>query len=243
MRQALKRKPDSEVLILAAAEDPAKRVQYESEQLATIIELVPSGLHDDDGVKDPTQIGDGNGGYENQFIELANVAFDHHNFINVDQIFHHHSQPALHEYGQLWTGTDLIVLESCAIPPSPSLMPPPPVPPRPQFQQQSFFPQTNQLKSHISPQPAAANSSKLHERKYNKKSNFSEPKMASADSDSDVEDKSLSWLLNFKLDELPHLSPETKRKPLTEGLTVEKTFEADDTNVAENVVIENTTKA
>lgn len=63
----------------------------------------------------------------------------------------------------------------------------------------------------------------------------------------DVEDKNLSWLLNFKLDELPHLSPEAKRKALnvnSEGNGQEKAcFEDDDTNVAENIIIENTAKA
>lgn len=60
----------------------------------------------------------------------------------------------------------------------------------------------------------------------------------------DADDKNLSWLLNFKLDELPHLSPEAKRKAMNSSNTdangQEKTcFEEDDTNVAENIVIEN----
>lgn len=68
-----------------------------------------------------------------------------------------------------------------------------------------------------------------------------------------MEDKNLSWLINYKLDELPHLSPEAKRKALNGGgdnktngggvaggevQGYEKTHFEDDTNVAENVTIE-----
>lgn len=65
----------------------------------------------------------------------------------------------------------------------------------------------------------------------------------------DADDKNLSWLLNFKLDELPHLSPEAKRKAMNssnigQNAQDKPCFEEDDTNVAENIVIENnTTKA
>lgn len=60
----------------------------------------------------------------------------------------------------------------------------------------------------------------------------------------DADDKNLSWLLNFKLDELPHLSPEAKRKAMNSSNTdvnsqEKPCFEEDDTNVAENIVIEN----
>lgn len=61
----------------------------------------------------------------------------------------------------------------------------------------------------------------------------------------EMEDKNLSWLINYKLDELPHLSPEAKRKVLGDNKNVggevqgyEKTHFEDDTNVAENVTIE-----
>lgn len=61
-----------------------------------------------------------------------------------------------------------------------------------------------------------------------------------------MEDKNLSWLINYKLDELPHLSPEAKRKVLNDKANevqgYEKTHFEDETNVAENVVIEHITK-
>lgn len=38
----------------------------------------------------------------------------------------------------------------------------------------------------------------------------------------DSEDKSLSWLYNFKLNELPHLSPEVNRARTETGLQVDK---------------------
>ena len=60
----------------------------------------------------------------------------------------------------------------------------------------------------------------------------------------DLEDKNLSWLFNFKLDDLPHLSPEAKRRqlPKTNELILDSTpIEEDDLNVAENVTNENST--
>ncbi|EAT38641.1 AAEL009489-PA [Aedes aegypti] len=89
----------------------------------------------------------------------------------------------------------------------------------------------------------------------------------------DIEDKNLSWLFNFKLEDLPHLSPEAKRKqapkngtgPSSGGPTATSTststtalgvhlesdsgldqttaIEEDDMNVAENVTIENSAAA
>lgn len=122
-RVSLKRKPESEPLSLAESE-AIKRHQFEAAELqpTTVIELVPTTLvkPTDDGYEDQAQ----------QFIELSNVAFDHHNFINVENIFHHQQPFHIHtnsvpEFatGQLWNGTDLIVLESCPPPP-----PPPPLP-------------------------------------------------------------------------------------------------------------------
>lgn len=66
-----------------------------------------------------------------------------------------------------------------------------------------------------------------------------------------MEDRNLSWLINYKLDELPHLSPEAKRKALGDNKTAsgelhvydKPHFEVDDTNVAENVTIEHITRA
>ncbi|KXJ79036.1 hypothetical protein RP20_CCG002655, partial [Aedes albopictus] len=87
----------------------------------------------------------------------------------------------------------------------------------------------------------------------------------------DIEDKNLSWLFNFKLEDLPHLSPEAKRKQAPKhGPTATSTplstttatglvgshlesdpslidqstaIEEDDLNVAENVTIENSAAA
>ncbi|XP_055713473.1 forkhead box protein D3-like isoform X2 [Phlebotomus papatasi] len=70
----------------------------------------------------------------------------------------------------------------------------------------------------------------------------------------DLEDKNLSWLFNFKLDELPHLSPEVNRTPSVattprnnsstkkiDEIIQEATAGIDDEemNVAENVIVEN----
>lgn len=38
----------------------------------------------------------------------------------------------------------------------------------------------------------------------------------------DSEDKNLSWLYNYKLNELPHLSPEVNRSRTETGLQVDK---------------------
>ncbi|XP_037047495.1 forkhead box protein N3-like isoform X2 [Bradysia coprophila] len=64
----------------------------------------------------------------------------------------------------------------------------------------------------------------------------------------DCEDKNLSWLFNYKLDDLPHLSPEVNRSRTETGLKVDEIIqeatstEVDESDmvVAENVVIENT---
>ncbi|GAB0091388.1 uncharacterized protein DMENIID0001_062270 [Sergentomyia squamirostris] len=69
----------------------------------------------------------------------------------------------------------------------------------------------------------------------------------------DLEDKNLSWLFNFKLDELPHLSPEVNRSastvPVRSHTSTKKIDEIiqeatagideDEINVAENVIVEN----
>lgn len=91
----------------------------------------------------------------------------------------------------------------------------------------------------------------------------------------DTEDKNLSWLMNFKLDDIANLSPEIKRKRMTSNASLEPQqqqhqtnyhnvhqqptnqqmeemnhqqmlkdhhcIEDDEMNVAENVVISNTT--
>lgn len=64
----------------------------------------------------------------------------------------------------------------------------------------------------------------------------------------DSEDKNLSWLFNYKLDELPHLSPEVNRCRTETGIKVDEIIqeatateiEDCDMIVAENVVVENT---
>lgn len=84
----------------------------------------------------------------------------------------------------------------------------------------------------------------------------------------DFDDRNLSWLFNFKLDELPHLSPEVNRtsqlsptsklhlqneehlqQQLRTGrkvdeLIMETTADLDESemSIAENVVVENTPK-
>lgn len=58
----------------------------------------------------------------------------------------------------------------------------------------------------------------------------------------------MSWLFNYKLDDLPHLSPEVNRSRTETGLKVDEIIqeatstEVDESDmvVAENVVIENT---
>ncbi|XP_059609522.1 uncharacterized protein LOC132256930 [Phlebotomus argentipes] len=68
----------------------------------------------------------------------------------------------------------------------------------------------------------------------------------------DLEDKNLSWLFNFKLDELPHLSPEVNRSASVttprshstkkiDEIIQEATagIDDDELNVAENVIVEN----
>lgn len=92
---------------------------------------------------------------------------------------------------------------------------------------------------------------------------------ATPETPEDIEDKNLSWLFNFKLEDLPHLSPEAKRKQVPKnagptgaggpvgstvhaaisqlepepGLDQSTAIEEDDMNVAENVTIENSTAA
>nr|XP_029734210.1 fork head domain transcription factor slp2-like [Aedes albopictus] len=94
---------------------------------------------------------------------------------------------------------------------------------------------------------------------------------ATPETPEDIEDKNLSWLFNFKLEDLPHLSPEAKRKQAPKhGPTATSTplstttatglvgshlesdpslidqstaIEEDDLNVAENVTIENSAAA
>lgn len=69
-----------------------------------------------------------------------------------------------------------------------------------------------------------------------------------SDVQEDCEDKNLSWLFNYKLDDLPHLSPEVNRSRTETGLKVDEIIleatstEVDESDmvVAENVVIENT---
>jgi len=69
-----------------------------------------------------------------------------------------------------------------------------------------------------------------------------------SDVQEDCEDKNLSWLFNYKLDDLPHLSPEVNLSRTETGLKVDEIIqeatatEVDDSDmvVAENVVIENT---
>lgn len=65
----------------------------------------------------------------------------------------------------------------------------------------------------------------------------------------DLEDKNLSWLFNFKLDELPHLSPEVNRSRSNTGKKVDQIIqeatagiEGDDLNIAENLIVENIVK-
>lgn len=54
----------------------------------------------------------------------------------------------------------------------------------------------------------------------------------------DSEDKSLSWLYNFKLNELPHLSPEVNRARTETGLQVDKIIqEATSTEIEENATV------
>lgn len=54
----------------------------------------------------------------------------------------------------------------------------------------------------------------------------------------DSEDKSLSWLYNFKLNELPHLSPEVNRARTETGLQVDKIIqEATSTEIDENATV------
>ncbi|XP_065090469.1 forkhead box protein P1-B-like [Ochlerotatus camptorhynchus] len=94
------------------------------------------------------------------------------------------------------------------------------------------------------------------------------PPAATPETPEDIEDKNLSWLFNFKLEDLPHLSPEAKRKQAPKnvgptgggtvgcsvhaaisqlesepGLDQTTAIEEDDMNVAENVTIENSTAA
>lgn len=64
-----------------------------------------------------------------------------------------------------------------------------------------------------------------------------------------MEDKNLSWLFNFKLDELPHLSPEVNRSRSNTGKKVDQIIqeatagvEGDDLNIAENLIVENIVK-
>lgn len=65
----------------------------------------------------------------------------------------------------------------------------------------------------------------------------------------DLEDKNLSWLFNFKLDELPHLSPEVNRSRSNTGKKVDQIIqeatagvEGDDLNIGENLIVENIVK-
>ncbi|XP_055523350.1 uncharacterized protein LOC129717466 [Wyeomyia smithii] len=46
------------------------------------------------------------------------------------------------------------------------------------------------------------------------------PPSATPETPEDIEDKNLSWLFNFKLEDLPHLSPEAKRKQGPKNATV-----------------------
>lgn len=103
-----------------------KRHQYDpldpsstSPNTHTVIELMP--------VQDPNKIHsnelnshfNNNQNVQQQFIELANVAFDHGSFINVENILHQsHSSsnidPHNTAYAQtIWNGNDLIVLQNC----------------------------------------------------------------------------------------------------------------------------------
>lgn len=66
----------------------------------------------------------------------------------------------------------------------------------------------------------------------------------------DSEDKNLSWLYNFKLNELPHLSPEVNRTRTETAMRVDEIIqeatanevEETDIVVGENIVIENAPK-
>lgn len=101
-----------------------KRHQFESldpsssPNTHTVIELMP--VHDPNKIhcNDLNAHFNNNQNVQQQFIELANVAFDHGSFINVENILHQsHSSnidPHATAYAQtIWNGNDLIVLQNC----------------------------------------------------------------------------------------------------------------------------------
>lgn len=104
-----------------------KRVQYDQIQpqpphAHTVIEVMPASeikTDQDATFNDPN--------VQQQFIELANVAFEHQNFINVESMLHPNQTTSAPQYTQIWNGGDLIVLENCNTIekiPSPPLLPP-----------------------------------------------------------------------------------------------------------------------
>lgn len=134
-RLSLKRKTDygeeenmfldnNSALLINGGHKIMKRHQFDpldassSPNTHTVIELMP--------VQDPNKIHcnelnthfNNNQNVQQQFIELANVAFDHGSFINVENILHqsHSSNIDPHNtaYAQtIWNGNDLILLQNC----------------------------------------------------------------------------------------------------------------------------------
>uniref|UniRef100_A0A336LRA1 CSON001064 protein n=1 Tax=Culicoides sonorensis TaxID=179676 RepID=A0A336LRA1_CULSO len=226
-----------------------KSLQYDplesqsSPNTHTVIELMP--VHEP--LNNKNHGNDLNVQYSNgqniqqQFIELANVAFDHGSFINLDNIVHQSQNIDPHNtaYAQtIWNGNDLIVLQNCN---SAVLSEDPKLNQHYQIHETSghnmIMESGNIMSAHVVPTDPGKDQQLL---------NNHDPDPGVSGQQEDADDKNLSWLLNFKLDELPHLSPEAKRKAMnssnTDGNGQEKTcFEDDDTNVGENIVVENYT--